>query len=145
MKLNSILHVYRYVPNFLDNRKLPAGEQLVIPLKVTPMPDQDAYNNQKQLNFSMFSPDKAQEENDRILKDLVKSKQAGEIEGAEFPEGKVTDLVEFYKVGAPEIVAEVFRAVMSSTLLSMGEQKNFMPESGSPSGSPAILSTHIAA
>lgn len=137
MKLNSINHVYPYVPNFLDNRKRPAVEQLVIPLKVVSLPQQDAYNNQKQLNFSTFAPDKAQEENDRILKELIKSKQAGDIQGAEIEGKLVTDLLEFYQEGPPEVVAEICRAVMSTTLLTLGEQKNFLPESGSHSGSPA--------
>ena len=125
MKLNSINHVYRYVPNFMDNRKLPKEEQIVFGLKVAPMPEQDAYQNQKALNFNgNFAPDKAQEENDRLLKDLVKSKLAF-IENLDIDDKLVTDLETAYREAPPELIAEVFRAVMSTAVLFLGEQKNF--------------------
>jgi len=125
MKLNSINHIYRYVPNFMNNRKLPASEQIVFGLKVVPMPEQDGYQNQKALNYNgNFAPDKAQEENDRLLKELVKSK-LDFIEGLEIGDKQVTDIETFYKEAPPELVADVFRAVMSTAVLTLGEQKNF--------------------
>lgn len=125
MKLNSINHVYRYVPNFLNNRKLPKEEQIVFGLKVVPMPEQDAYQNQRALNINgNFAPDKAQEKNDRLLKELVKSKLAF-IENLEIDDKPVTDIDTAYKEAPPELVAEVFRAVMSTAVLTLGEQKNF--------------------
>ncbi len=138
MKVYSRNHTYRYVPNFLNNRKLPKEEQIVVRLRVISSPEDDAYQREAVNATRKFAPDKAQELNEARFNALVTEKFDG-VEGLEIDgmEGKSLDYAAFYAEAPPEIVSEVVRAIRSTELLTLGEQKNFVPESDSSSSAPA--------
>lgn len=133
MKVYSRNHIYRYVPNYLNNRKLPADEQIVVKLKSITLPDSDAYQRDVMVNTRSFSPDKAQELNEKRFNAMVQEKFSG-IEGLEIDglEGKELDFETFYNEAPQDIVNEVLAALKSTEMLTVGEQKNFVPESDSP-------------
>lgn len=133
MKVYGRNHVYRYVPNFLDNRKLPKeriAEQIVVKLKVVSSPENDNYQRESITNSRTFAPDKASELNEARFHKLFNDKFIG-VEGLEIEgfEGKELDFESFYSEAPPDIVTEVSRAILSSEVLTLGEQKNFVPES----------------
>jgi len=132
MKVKSKSHVYHYLPNFLNNRQLPAAEQIVVKLKVISTTESDDYQHDVIINNRSFAPDKAQELNEKRFQKLVTEKFVG-IEGLEIEglEGKELDFDTFYSEAPPEIVGEVLKAIRSAEMLSAGEQKNFVPESDS--------------
>lgn len=131
MKVYSRNHIYRYVPNFLNNRQLPAEQQIVVNLKVISAPEEDAYQREALTNARTFSADTAQEKNEARLNKLFSEKFVG-IEGLDISgfEGKPLDFDTFYSEAPPEIVNEVLRVIRSAEALTAGEQKNFSPESG---------------
>lgn len=133
MKVYGKNHLYRYVPNFLNNRKLPKerrAEQIVVRLRVISPPEEDAYQREALNNVRSVAPDKAQELNEARLHKLFAEKFDGveslEIDGLE---GKEIDFDTFYSEAPPDIVNEVLRVLRSSEALTAGEQKNFLPES----------------
>lgn len=132
MKIKRKSHVYETLPPFLNNRKLPAAEQIVIGLKVATLPEQDDYRSVVSRFHSDFAVDKAEElQRDKTI-EFVGSKfvfcEGLEIEGLEGP----IDFKTFYQEAPPELVNWVIRAVMSTTELSQAERKNFVPQSDSP-------------
>lgn len=133
MKVNGRNHVYRYVPNYLNNRQLPAAEQIVIKTKAITVPDSDAYQRDVLNNSRSFAPDKAQELNENRYNIMVSGKFLGvenlEIEGFE---GKELDFDTFYNEAPADIVNEYLKGLRSTEMLSAGEQKNFVPESDIP-------------
>lgn len=137
MEFEGIDHVYEYVPNYRDNRSLSKEEQIVIGLKVIPSAELDAYQRSAFLNGKKFTPDKAQEVNEKRYAEIIKSKVAYirnlKIKGCD---GEI-DFDVLRKMGPPEIVNEILRAVLSTEILSEGEQKNFWRESDSVSSAPA--------
>ncbi|MDD2365174.1 MAG: hypothetical protein PHN84_03325 [Desulfuromonadaceae bacterium] len=128
MKVNSRNHVYRYTPNFLDNRQLPADQQIVISLRAVTSPDEDDYQREALANLRTFAPDKAQELNEARHRKLITEKFVC-VEGLEIGglEGKPLDYDTFYAEAPAEIVNEVLRAIRSVEMLTNGEQKNFLP------------------
>jgi len=128
VKINSRNHVYRYTPNYLNNRQL-SQDQIVVKLKVISAPEDDAYQREALHNTRMFAPDKAQELNEARLNKLIKEKFVGveelEIDGLT---DKEIDFDTFYAEAPPEMVNEVLRAIRSTEILTQGEQKNFLPE-----------------
>jgi hypothetical protein len=138
MKVYSRNHIYRYVPNYLDNRKLDADQQVVVSLRVVSAPEEDAFQRASLKNSRMYAEDKAQELNEAGFRALMLEKficvEGLDIEGLE---GKPLDYDTFYAEAPPEIVGEVIKAVRSAQMLTLGEQKNFVPESGSVSLAPA--------
>ena len=138
MKLPGRNHLYRYIPNYLNNRKLPAVEQLVVRLRAISAPEEDAYQRDAMKNSRMYSDDKSQELNEGRFRTLMLEKFDG-LEGAEIEgfEGKEIDYDTFYAEAPADVVSEVIKVVRSTQLLSLGEQKNFVPEPDSPSSAPA--------
>lgn len=130
MKVNSRSHLYRYVPNYLNNRKLPREEQIVVNLNVIATPDDDAYQREALRNTRTFNADKAQELNEARLNTLYSEKfhSVENLEIAGF-EGKEITFETFYSEAPPEMVNEILRVMRSTEQLSAGEQKNFLPES----------------
>lgn len=133
MKVSNRTHIHRYLPNYLDNRRLPKArisEQIVVNLRVISAPEEDAYQRDALDNARTFAPDKAQELNEARLNKLFKEKFVS-VEGLEIEglEGKELDFETFYAEAPPEIVSEVLRAIRSKEVLTAGEQKNFLPES----------------
>jgi hypothetical protein len=130
MKVNSRNHIYRYTPDFLNNRQLPKAEQIVINLRVITAPEEDGYQREALNNARTFAPDVAQEKNEARLNKLFAEKFVG-VEGLEIDglEGKPLDFETFYAEAPPEIVNEVLRVIRSGEALTAGEQKNFLPES----------------
>lgn len=133
MKVTSRNHIHHYVPNYLHNRhltKAEAGEQIVVRLRVITALEEDSYQREALENARTYALDKAQELNEARLTKLFKEKFVGvdnlEIEGFE---GKELDFDTFYAEAPPEIVNEVLRAIRSKEVLTLGEQKNFLPES----------------
>lgn len=132
MKVKGRNHVYRYVPNYLNNRQLPAekkAEQIVVLLKIISAQDDDAYHREVMHNTRIYSVEKAQELNEARLNKLIKEKFIGieglEIEGHDGP----LDFDTFYSEAPPELVRQIITVMRSSEELSTGEQKNFWPES----------------
>lgn len=138
MKVHGRNHIYRYVPNFMNNRQLPASEQIVVNLKSVAADEHDAYQHACLNATREYAPDKAQELNEARFGKLVQEKFVG-VEGLEIEglEGKPLDYATFYREAPQVIVNEVLRVIMSTELLTLGQQKNFVPESGSPSPTPA--------
>lgn len=142
MKVKSRNHVYECLPQFLDNRKLPADEQVVIGLKVVSQPERDDYQQDLltiRLNSEHnFAEDKAREMIDQQSQErsmnLFRSKfcfvKGLEIEGFE---GKELDFDTFYAEAPPELVNWATRTIMSTTELTLAERKNFLPGSDSAS------------
>lgn len=135
MKIKSRNHVYECVPPFLDNRKLPESEQVVIGLKVVPMPEAEDFRQEMGRIAADYSVDKAAElQRDKTL-ELVGSKFAFvhglEIEGISLDENGGIPFKTFYDEAPPELVTWVCRAVMSTTELSMAERKNWSGGSAS--------------
>lgn len=130
MKVYGRNHVYRYVPNFLNNRQLPPAEQIVLLLKTITAPEQDLYERDAYTNTRTYSADKAQELNEARLNKMFAEKFIG-VEGLEIEgfEGKTLDFDTFYAEAPPEIVNDMLRAIRSGEILTAGEQKNFLPES----------------
>jgi hypothetical protein len=130
MKVNSRTHIYRYVPNFLNNRQLPKDEQIVVKLNVISAPEEDVYQREALNNARTYAPDKAQELNEGRLNKLFAEKFLG-VEGLEIDglAGKDLDFAAFYAEAPPEIVNEILRVVRSGEALTAGEQKNFLPGS----------------
>lgn len=138
MQVKSRNHIYHYVPDYRGNRKLSRDEQIVIDLEIIGMDDDDAYQRASLLATRKFSPEKAQELNEKRFRDLVAKKFHG-VSGLEI-EGCVLDLSvwdNFYAEAPREIVAEVIQALRSTDVLTAGEQKNFLPESDGPLSAPA--------
>lgn len=133
MKIKSRNHVYACLPPFLNNRQLPAGDQVVVNLKVVPMTDQDKYQREVLQVRAEYALDKAQELIEAKTLDLVRDVFCG-VEGLEIEglEDKALDFDTFYREAPPEMVNWVVRAVMSTTELTLAERKNFLPESDSP-------------
>jgi hypothetical protein len=136
VKVNNRNHIYRYVPNYLDNRRLPIeriSEQIVVRLRVIGAPDEDAYQTEALNNARMYAPDKAQELNTARMHKLFTEKFDG-VEGLEIEglEGREMDFTTFYAEAPPELVNEVLRVLRSGEALSAGEQKNFLPGSDGP-------------
>lgn len=131
MKVYSRNHIYRYVPNYLNNRQLPAEEQIVIKLRCIAAPDDDQYNRECYAASRTYSADKAQELNEARLKKLYVEKFCG-VEGLDIDgmEGKPLDFDTFYNEAPPELVADIVRAMRSGEALTAGEQKNYVPGSG---------------
>ncbi|OHD20430.1 MAG: hypothetical protein A2Y38_26345 [Spirochaetes bacterium GWB1_59_5] len=133
MKVYGRKHIFRYVPNFLDNRRLPKeriADQIVIRLRGVSVPEEDAYQREALNNVRTFAPDKAQEMNEARLHKLFNEKFDG-VEGLEIDDlaGKEMDFDTFYAEAPTDIVNEVLRAIRSTEALMAGEQKNFLPES----------------
>ena len=128
MKVNGKSHVYDYVPDYADNRKLPAEEQIVFGLTVVPMSEYDGYQKACLLNNKKFSVDKAQDLNQQRFHAIVESKfkfvRGLELEGHN---GEITFQTIYDEV--PELAGEIIQVVMSTEQLTAGEQKNFLPES----------------
>lgn len=132
MKVHNRNHVYRYVPDFLNNRRLPkekAGEQIVVKLKAVSAPEEDSEFRESQNTLRMYAPDKAQEMNESRLNKLYASKYDGvenlEIDGIDSAEMPFDT---FYAEAPQDIVREVLRVIRSTEALTAGEQKNFLPE-----------------
>lgn len=149
MKVPNRNHIYRYVPNFLDNRRLPKeriGEQIVVLLRVITVPEDDGYQREAMNNARTFAPDKAQELNETRMNKLLEEKFDGvenlEIDGLD---GKPMDWATFYAEAPPEMVNEVLRAMRSIEALKAGEQKNFLPGSDGASSAPAAPANGSAA
>lgn len=129
MKVYSRNHVYRYVPNYLDNRRLPTerkSEQIVVKLRAITSQEEDSDWREQQNALRMYAPDKAQELNEARLNKLYSEKFEG-VEGLEIEglEGKEIDFSMFYAEAPNDIVREVVSALRSSEVLTLGEQKNF--------------------
>lgn len=133
MKVKSKNHVYECLPPFLNNRTTKPEEQIVIGLKVCPMPTQDRYQREVLQIRSEYALDKAQELIEEKTLGMVKESFVS-IEGLEI-EGLdgTLDFDTFYKEAPPELVNWVVRAVMSTTELSLAERKNWLPESDTAS------------
>jgi hypothetical protein len=141
MKITNRNHVHRYVPNYLDNRRLPKEritEQIVVLMKVINASEEDDFNRAALDDARQYAPDKAQELTENRLEKLYSEKFVG-VEGLEIEglEGKEFDYPTFYTEAPPEIVSEVLRAFRSKQVLTAGEQKNFVPVSDGPSSAPA--------
>lgn len=136
MLVNGKSHVYRYIPDFMGNRKLPEEEQIVIGLKVVPLAEFDNYQRTCMLNAKKMSVDKAQELNEKRFNELIRSKVCF-IEGLEIAGHSGEIDFETLYAEVPDIAQEVIRVVMSTELLTAGEQKNFLPESDGASSAPA--------
>lgn len=141
MKVTNRNHIHRYVPSYSNNRRLPKeriGEQVVVRLKVITAVEEDDYQRDALNNARQFSKDKAQELNEARLNKLYAEKFDGvenlEIEGLE---GKELDFETFYAEAPPEMVNEILSALRSKEVLTVGEQKNFLPESDGLSSAPA--------
>lgn len=130
MRVPSRSHIYESLPPFLDNRKQTVTEQIVIGLRVANAPEQDAYQRDRERIFATFALDKAQEEADKRLRDLVRDKyvfcRGLHIDGIN-DDGHELTFDEFYAEAPPEIVGWVCRAVMTATELATAERKNFLP------------------
>ena len=137
MKVHGKNHVYEYVPDFADNRKLPAEEQIVIGLSVVPLSEFDDYQRSCLIAGRKFSVDKAQELNEKRFHAMIDGKvhfvRGLELEGHEGKE--ITFDVLYNEV--PELAGEIIQAVKSTEQLTAGEQKNFLPESDGVSSAPA--------
>jgi len=136
VKIYNRNHIYRYVPNYKNNRQLPKeqiAEQIVVRLRVISAPDEDACQVEAINNARMYAPDKAQEMNTARMHKLFAEKFDG-IEGLEIEglEGRELDFATFYAEAPPELVNEVLRSIRSGEALSAGEQKNFLPGSDGP-------------
>ena len=136
MKVHNRNHIYRYVPNFLNNRQLTAAQksdQIVVRLRAIAPPEEDAYQREALNNARQFAPDTAQEKNEARLNKLFAEKFDG-VEGLEIDglEGKVFDFDLFYNEAPGDIVNEVLRVIRSAEALTAGEQKNFLPGSDGP-------------
>lgn len=132
MKIESKGHIYPCLPPFLDNRKLHESEQIVIGLKVVPMPEQDMYQREVMMIRNEYAIDKAQELIEEKTRALVASKVAY-IKGLEIgginDDGRDLSFTEFYENAPPELVNWVVRAVMKTTELSHADRKNWLPVS----------------
>jgi len=124
MKVHGKSHIYDYIPDYAHNRKLSRDEQIVLKLKVVPLSEFDGYQRTCLANSKKFSADKSQELNEKRFHELIASKFVScsglEIEGHE---GEITFETLYNEV--PELASEVIKAVMSSEVLTEGEQKNF--------------------
>ena len=139
MKVRGQQHVYRFVPNYLNNRQLPPGEQVVIRMRNLTIPEDDSLQREIMLNQRKFSPDKAQELKEKRFVDKMREKFDG-VEGLEIEDPTGLDLDDFdifYAHAPREIVNAFIVALRSTETLAEGEEKNFLPESGTRSGSPA--------
>lgn len=136
MKVYSKDHIYPYIPHFGGTRKLPKEEQLVIGLKVVTLEDFDGYQKICLFNSKKFSVEKATELNEKRYHELIKSKFVF-CEGLEIEEheGEI-DFEAIYR-HVPELAQEILEVVRSSEELTVGEQKNFLPEYDGPSSAPA--------
>lgn len=134
MKISGRNHIYRALPPYLDNRKLPPEDQIVIGLTVAMMPEQDLYQREVMMVRSEYALDKAQELIEEKTLALVK-KHFVECHGLIIEgindDGRALTFEEFYNEAPPELVNWVTRAVMSTTELSLAERKNFLPVSAS--------------
>lgn len=132
MKVQGKNHIYRYVPNYLNNRKLPASEQIVIKLQAIMVPEMDLYQRNMLNNSRTYAPDKAQELNEKCFQALITEKFHGvenlEIEGLE---GIELDFDSFYSSAPSDIVKAAVSAVQSAEILSAGEQKHFISKPAS--------------
>lgn len=146
MKVKSRSHVYAYLPDYktvidgsvVNNRQLPKDEQIVVHLDVISMEEDDAFQRESILVGRKFSPEKAQEHSEKRFKALVEKHFHG-CEGLEI-DGLNVDLSvweNFYKHAPREVVSDVIQALRSTEVLSTGEQKNFLPESGGRLSAPA--------
>jgi histidinol phosphatase-like PHP family hydrolase len=134
MRVNSRNHIYRYTPDFLNNRRLPKekiAEQIIVKLRGITSAEEDAEFRESQNTNRMYAPDKAQEINEARMNKLYSEKFVG-VEGMEIDglEGKELDFETFYAEAPTDIVREVVRVLRSTEALTVGEQKNFLPESG---------------
>jgi hypothetical protein len=141
MKVTNRSHIHRFVPNYANNRRLPKerkNEQVVVRLRVITALEEDDYQREALNNARSFAPDKAQEMNEKRLNALYTEKFDG-VEGLEIEglEGKELDFETFYAEAPPEMVNEILRALRSKEVLTVGEQKNFLPESDGLSSAPA--------
>jgi hypothetical protein len=131
LKVYSRTHIYRYVPDYLNNRQLPKEEQIVVNLQGITAAEEDADYRDSQNTARTYAPDKAQEINEKRLHKLYAEKFNGvsglEIEGLE---DKELTYELFYEEAPQDIVREVLRVIRSTEQLTAGEQKNFVPESG---------------
>ena len=136
MQVYGASHVYNYIPDYRNNRRLPPEEQIVIGLQVVTNPEYDSYQRATVLNARKLSPDKSQEVSERRFNELIKGKVKF-IRGLEIVghDGEL-DFDVLYRE-CPDIGKEVCRVVLSDQLLSEGEQKNFLPESDGASSAPA--------
>jgi hypothetical protein len=141
MKVYGRNHIYPYVPDYLNNRRLPlekVAEQIVVNLKVITAPEEDAEYRASQETNRSLAPDVAQEKNEARLHKLYKEKYAG-VTGLEvinddgtvkFAAEQLSDFDLFYAEAPQDIVREALRVMRSAEALTVGEQKNFLPESG---------------
>jgi hypothetical protein len=136
MKVHGKTHVYQYVPEFFNNRKLDAEEQIVLGLKVVPLKEYDDYQRACMLTQKKFSVDKSQELNEKRFNALIEEKfvscEGLEIDGRQ---GGITFQTIYEEI--PELAQEIIKAVMSTEILTAGELKNFLPESDGASSAPA--------
>ena len=142
MKVTNRKHIHRYVPNYMNNRRLPAeqiSEQIVIRLRVITALEEDDFQRSAMDTVRTYAPDKAQELNEARLVKLYSEKFDG-IEGLEIEglEGCSLTYETFYAEAPPEMVNEVLRALRSKEVLTAGEQKNFLPVSDGLSSAPAL-------
>lgn len=136
MELKSRNYVYPYAPDYMDNRKQPKGKMMVIGLKSVTMPENDAFQREVAMIRNDYAIDKAQELIEKKGRGLIESKCAF-FENVIIDGVEITDFATFYAEAPIEIVKAVSTAVFSTELLTLGERKNFLPESGTASGFPA--------
>ena len=137
MKVHGKSHIYDYLPDFADNRKLSPQEQIVIGLSVVPLSEFDDYQRSCLITSRKFAVDKAQELNEKRFHAMIDAKvhfiRGLELDGYEGQE--ITFDILYHEV--PELAGEIIQAVKSTEQLTAGEQKNFLPESDGPSSAPA--------
>jgi hypothetical protein len=141
MKVTNRNHIHHYVPNYLDNRRLPKeriNEQIVVLMKGISAKEEDDFQRATLDDARQYAPDKAQELTEARLEKLYSEKFIG-VEGLEIEglEGTEFNYPTFYCEAPPEIVNEVLRAFRSKQVLTLGEQKNFLPVSDGLSSAPA--------
>jgi hypothetical protein len=138
MKVHNSRHVYETLPPYLNNRVLPPEQQIVLGLTVVPASEQDAFSRDRERTFATFALDKAQEEVDKIHRQMVqrhyKFCRGLQIEGVN-DDGRDLTLDELVADGPPEVVAWMSKAIHSTTELTLAERKNYLPGFVTPSAS----------
>lgn len=138
MKFRRIDEVYEIVPpcefGGVINRELPESEMFYLRVTGISLTEQDLLEKEQALDQSRYTPDKRIDEQQRRLRELIKSKVLS-VHNYVIGDREVTSPGELLELIGRDLRTWLFAILMDADALSRAERHNFLAPSASPSTS----------
>lgn len=117
------------------NRELPEEEMFYLTVSGINLTEQDLLEKEQALDMTRYTPERRIDEQQRRLKELVKSKIKS-VHNYRIGDHDVTSPAELLDVIGRDLRTWLFTVLLDADALTRAERKNFLPPAASPSMFP---------